>query len=333
MSTRKTSILYQTPRFYAWDAKQAIAVNEDIFSSISDYLSKERTEKTAQPYLVIGEAGSGKTYLLKRLLNAIEKDNRLALFPVLMDAKALFSSEDIWMRCAKRLNLATSSGNVFDDLISWQAHHTCRIVLFVDNIQYYFQRTDDAGHYNLRGKLNKAGAPVLIATANEVSSFFTDYKSAFFDGFKILYIRPVGEREIDSVLGQDVERGRFARLWEYVPRTIRSLLVVSGIVASSANADVDLEKLVDCFHLYYQAKYDASVIQIQRLLSVLAMADEGLALKVIREMTGQENGQISPYLKMMADQKIVERMAKNQRGAKYRVIDPLFRLWLNRNVL
>ena len=92
MSTRKTSILYQTPRFYAWDAKQAIAVNEDIFSSISDYLSKEGTEKTAQPYLVIGEAGSGKTYLLKRLLNAIEKDNRLALFPVLMDAKALFSS-------------------------------------------------------------------------------------------------------------------------------------------------------------------------------------------------------------------------------------------------
>lgn len=148
-----------------------------------------------------------------------------------------------------------------------------------------------------------------------------------------MYIRPVGEREIDSVLGQDVERGRFARLWEYVPRTIRSLLVVSGIVASSANADVDLEKLVDCFHLYYQAKYDASVIQIQRLLSVLATADEGLALKEIREMTGQENGQISPYLKMMADQKIVERMAKNQRGAKYRVIDPLFRLWLNRNVL
>ena len=186
MSTRKTSILYQTPRFYAWDAKQAIAVNEDIFSSISDYLSKERTEKTAQPYLVIGEAGSGKTYLLKRLLNAIEKDNRLALFPVLMDAKALFSSEDIWMRCAKRLNLATSSGNVFDDLVSWQVHHACRIVLFVDNIQYYFQRTDDAGHYNLRGKLNKAGAPVLIATANEVSSFFTDYKSAFFDGFKVL---------------------------------------------------------------------------------------------------------------------------------------------------
>ena len=84
MSTRKTSILYQTPRFYAWDAKQAIAVNEDIFSSISDYLSKEGTEKTAQPYLVIGEAGSGKTYLLKRLLNAIEKDNRLALFPVSM---------------------------------------------------------------------------------------------------------------------------------------------------------------------------------------------------------------------------------------------------------
>ena len=46
-------------------------------------------------------------------------------------------------------------------------------------------------------------------------------------------------------------------------------------------------------------------------------------MKEIREMTGQENGQISPYLKMMTDQKIVERMAKKQRGAKYRIIDLL----------
>ncbi len=63
------------------------------------------------------------------------------------------------------------------------------------------------------------------------------------------------------------------------------------------------------------------------------MADKGGVLKEIREMTGQENGQISPYLKMMTDQKIVERMAKKQRGAKYRIIDLLFRLWLNRNVV
>ena len=60
---------------------------------------------------------------------------------------------------------------------------------------------------------------------------------------------------------------------------------------------------------------------------------QGGVLKEIREMTGQENGQISPYLKMMTDQKIVERMAKKQRGAKYRIIDLLFRLWLNRNVV
>ena len=32
---------------------------------------------------------------------------------------------------------------------------------------------------------------------------------------------------------------------------------------------------MNCYHLYYQAKYDAFVIQIQRLLSVLAMADKG----------------------------------------------------------
>ena len=49
-------------------------------------------------------------------------------------------------------------------------------------------------------------------------------------------------------------------------------------------------------------------------------------------MTGQDNGKISPYLKLMADRKIIDKTSKTQRGGIYTITDPLFRLWLQTNV-
>ena len=44
-------------------------------------------------------------------------------------------------------------------------------------------------------------------------------------------------------------------------------------------------------------------------------------------MTGQDNGKISPYLKLMADRKIIDKTSKTQRGGIYTITDPLFRLY------
>lgn len=59
----------------------------------------------------------------------------------------------------------------------------------------------------------------------------------------------------------------------------------------------------------------------------------GLALSEIRDITGQENGKISPYLKLMADQKLIYKEAKTPRGGIYYIIDPLFKLWLRHNTI
>ena len=41
---------------------------------------------------------------------------------------------------------------------------------------------------------------------------------------------------------------------------------------------------------------------------------------------------ISPYLKLMADRKIIDRTSQTQRGGIYTITDPLFKLWLQTNV-
>lgn len=58
--------------------------------------------------------------------------------------------------------------------------------------------------------------------------------------------------------------------------------------------------------------------------------DVDLSLPEIRRITGQENGKISPYLKLMIDKKIINKEAKTLRGGTYSISDPLFKLWLQR---
>ncbi len=310
---KNVTILHQVPLSLDESIKESIvAINNDIFTSVFNYLQKEDNNKIAQPNLIIGESGSGKTTLLKRLYFSIENSVK-HLKPVFIDGKSLFSTDDIWKHYSLR-----------DDSI--------RIVFLIDNIEYYFERTDNSEQYNLRGKLNKAGAPVLIATCNKVLPAFTDYGAAFFEGFKISYIAPLAAIDYDLFVSPATDKSRLGNLMSYLPKTPRSVQIAAKIINDSTDSETDIMLLTDYFSSYYQAKYDGYVAQIQRILSAIVKAGNGVSLQDIRKMTGQENGKISPYLKLMADQKIINKTSKTQRGGIYTVADPLFKLWLRNNV-
>ena len=306
-----TSILHQPPLSIGNGIKEeTVVINNDIFTSIFSYLLKEDRDKIAQPNLIIGEKGSGKTSLLKRMYFSIENSAKW-LKPVFIDGKSLFSTDDIWK---------------FHSL----QDESCRTVLLIDNVQYYFERTDNTEQYNLRGKLNKAGAPILIATADKVLPAFTGYESAFFEGFKISYIRPLVVTDYSMFVGYEADMTRLENLMSYLPKTPRSVQIAAKIIEDSASHEMDIMLLLDYFSFYYQAKYDSYVVQIQRILSAIARPENGVSLQEIRKITGQDNGKISPYLKLMADRKIIDRTSQTQRI--YTITDPLFKLWLQTNV-
>ncbi len=283
--------------------------NNDIISSILNYLSKERHNKIAQPYSIVGEWGSGKTVLLKRLQEEIKKD--LPQYkPIYVDAITLFSVDD----------LLAYLEPVQED--------SPRIVLLVDNIQFYFNRTDIFDNYKLRGKLNKAGAPVLISTANCVLPAFVDYEAAFFEGMKIIYIKPFKKEVFQKFVHPGIDMKRIERLMSYLPQTIRSFLLATKIVAESTNSDMDMDLLKDYYSHFYLIKFEGYVKQIQRILLVMSISKDEVDLKYIREKMGQENGMISPYLKVMVDQKLITRTSTTQRKGRYTISDPLFKFWL-----
>lgn len=330
MQTR-LPILHETLLSYDIKTREVLAINKEAYTALSSYLSREDITKTAQPNLIVGEAGCGKTFLMKRLYGNIKENMGDTLYPIVIEGKSLFSADDIWDQCTLNLNIEGGGNDGFEAILKWQGTNSKRVVLFVDNIQYYFERTDNAGQYGLRGKLNRKGAPILIASAERVLSAFTEYDAAFFDGFKITYLKPLTISSVEDITDGRYDINRLEQLMAYMPKTIRSMFIAIGILDKSEDSANDLAYLSDYFFSHYQAKFDATSTPTQRILSALSQSDSGLTLSEIREITGQGNGKISPYLKLMIDQKQISKEAKSLRGGIYSIVDPLFKLWLRHN--
>ncbi len=133
-------------------------------------------------------------------------------------------------------------------------------------------------------------------------------------------------------VGHETDMARLENLMSYLPKTPRSVQIAAKIIEDSASLETDIMLLIDYFSFYYQAKYVSYVVQIQRIFSAIARAEDGVSLQEIRQMTGQDNGKIFPYFKLKADRKIIDKTSKIQRGGIYNIADPLFRLWLQTNV-
>ena len=332
MMQTRFPILHETLLSYDIKTREILAINEEAYTALNSYLLKENVAKTAQPNLIVGESGCGKTFLMKRLYSNIKENMGNTLYPIVIEGKSLFSTDDIWNQCTLYLNIEGCNDR-FDAILKWQETNSKRVVLFVDNIQYYFERTDNTEQYGLRGKLNRSGVPILIASVEKVLPAFTDYDAAFFDGFKITYLKPLTITAIDEITSGGYDTNRLENIMAYMPKTIRSMFIAMGILDKSEDSTNDLAFLSDYFFSHYQEKFDVTSIQTQRILSALSQSGSGLTLSEIREITGQENGKISPYLKLMADQKLINKEAKSLRGGIYSIIDPLFKLWLRHNTV
>ena len=331
MQTR-SAILYETLLSYDIETKEVLAINEEAFAALRSYLSKEDITKIAQPNLIVGESGCGKTFLIKSLYSIVKENMGNTLYPIVIEGKSLFSTDDIWEQSTLHLNIEGDNDS-FDAVLKWQETNSKRVVLFVDNIQYYFERTDNTEQYGLRGKLNRSGAPIIIASSEKVLPAFTDYDAAFFDGFKITYLKPLTLSAVDEIKDGGYDTNRLEKIMAYMPKTIRSMFIAMGILDKSEDSTNDLAFLSDYFFSHYQEKFDVTSTQTQRILSALSQSESGLTLSEIREITGQGNGKISPYLKLMIDQKQIRKEAKSLRGGIYSIIDPLFKLWLRHNTI
>ncbi len=295
---------------YKNDAEKTIeSVNNDLYDIIVNGLKVEKQNSIAQSYVVVGLQGSGKTFLLNRIASHVRKIKSCEYSPVLIDGKTLFSNEDIWRQCKGKTSKQ-------------------RTILLVDNMNYYFNRVSQDLQYELRGILNTPGAPILIASSTEVLPAFSKYDSAFYDGLRVLYIKPVSNSTIKELIKGFVDYERYNHIMQYLPKTIRSVKMVKNIIGNSNDERSDIVALVDLMSDFYQNIYDSCLPKVQKILMALSEHENGLALLGLREKLLLTGAELSPYLKKMISQGIIVKKSTTKKDGIYSIADPLFMQWI-----
>lgn len=281
-----------------------ITINESVYTAVLQGIVKETKSRAGQPQLIVGGDGSGKSFLLHRLYDSVSSEETFE--PIWIDGRTVFSSKDILRGKYER-----------------------RCILFVDDFQYYLRRTSNSEQFLLRGALSGEKAPILIASVNAVMPQLTSYGSAFFEGFRIHYLKLLSEDEIHLFADQaSLPYERIIYLLKYLPRTPRSVLFACEIIKETESDRAAIELLVQCVSPLYQYKFSNLLPQQQRIMYFLSGETDGLRLSGLRKKTGQNAGNISPYLTQMIETGLITKEAKSARDGCYRIADPLFDLWL-----
>lgn len=282
--------------------------NEVVFKAILQRIEKETKGRISQPQMIIGAPGSGKTFLLRRLFHEV---SALSGFePIWIDGRSVFSNADLIHPAAEK-----------------------RYVLFVDDFHYYLKRTLNSEQFELRGLLSKEDSPILVASAPSLMPQLTDYKAAFFEGFRVYYLRPISKEDLRSIIrGSSLEIQRADALMNYLPKTPQSAYTVCEIIRNSESKENDLAALTQRMSPMFLATFDSLSSQQQRIICALSEETEGIQLSGLRDKTGQKTGTISPYLTQMLERGLISRESKSQRGGLYRISNPLFAMWLQKTV-
>ncbi|HBH53234.1 MAG TPA: hypothetical protein DDY91_15200, partial [Planctomycetaceae bacterium] len=195
-----------------------------LFARVMDDLRSEPAQGRAQPHLIIGTRGMGKTTLLMRLAAELRRPEFAGRFVPLVFAEEQYSVDRLskfWLNCLDSLadawqkrgetgrlaEIDTSvarcetqargvardqdaplATRVLDELLRLAGAE--RPVLLVDNIQLMFERLPVVQQHALREVLMRAGGPVLIAASPHPVLETQDYGAPFYDLFKTHWLSP-----------------------------------------------------------------------------------------------------------------------------------------------
>ena len=271
--------------------------NSAAFNAICGEIDGNIGSSIPQPVLVIGQEGSGKTTLFRRLIKKYP-----TLHFVWIDGRFIFSSSDI-------------IGQVSGDSI-----------LIIDNLDYFLNRCSYEEQFRLRRFLYNEGAPMMIANVSKLIPALTEYKAPFFEGLKKIHLPPITDGDLTRIFSDDYI-DRVSTMFKFVPPTINSVEIISNIIEAGGNPKDDLDLLLSYYSIIYRDIYNNVPTNSQHILNILSNSEKDMTVPDIREASGLTSGILTPYLKSLKEKGIITKDSSVKRSTKYFIKDPLFRIW------
>jgi tetratricopeptide (TPR) repeat protein len=341
-----------------------IRVNE--FQEIYNNLQHTSLLNHKQHYLIIGQRGTGKTSLMHRLNYAIEDDVKLnnCLVPVVFTEEQYYLSElvNIWENIAIHLedqyrwnnltnaieNIIADNGdyerNVYNYLCSKLKVANKTLVLFIENINVFFNKLENAERERFRNILINDSTIRLIGTSTSFDDGNVDFTNHFYSFFKVIQIDGLNKEECEKLLlkiGEQydeldrikyiIERhpGRIEslrRLTGGIPRTISYLFQIF-LDNENGKAIKDLYILIDTLSLLYKSELDQLSTQQQKVIDIIARKWDAIPVKDIAKATRLESKNISKIIATLEKDQLIEKVSTDTKNHLYRIKERFMNIW------
>jgi tetratricopeptide (TPR) repeat protein len=370
--------LYNPSRLKDAEVIAAFAARKPLLERIIADLGTEESKSRAQHHLIIGQRGMGKTLLLARIAAELRSGPLAERFIPLVFAEEQYAIDRLskfWLNCLDSLadeqdragaqtavdqidatvQQLTSrlSGAGRDDLLAREALEAFlkaaattgrRPVLLVDNLQIVFERLSPEEQHSLRELLMRPGCPVLIGASPSPLPDSQDYGAAFYDHFKVHYLRPLAVEEMKSVmlhLAAAVARDDVRKRVVNHPERLEVLRLLTGgnprttvtlffLYAEDFSPNVfgDLENLLDRVTPLYKAIFEELSPQQQVIASAIANHWDPVTSRMLTESTGLAPQQLSPQLDRLEKTGFIEKVELfNNASTGYQIAERFFNVW------
>ncbi len=372
--------LYNTGRMSSEQIIAAFAARRPQLDRIVADLAATKPKSRAQHHLIVGQRGMGKTMLLSRVAAELRKNSELsARFIALMFAEEQYAVDRLskfWLNCLDSLADArelakdaegveeidatvarlTAAGvraakddqpfadEVYEAFAQITKANGQRPVLLVDNLQLVFERLDNGQQHSLRELLMRPGSPILVGASPSPPPQSQDYGAAFYDQFKVHYLRPLDESEMRSLLvhlaeaaqRDDVRQrvvqhpARLTVLRQLTGGNPRTVLTLFFLYAEDFAPNVfgDLEGLLDRVTPHYKARFEELTAQQQVVASAIANHWDPVTAASLATATGLPAGTISAQLDRLEKTGVVERTELfRETSTGYQLAERFFNIW------
>ena len=371
-------LLYNPSRLKDAEIIAAFAARKPLLERLIADLDAEKPQSRAQHHLIVGQRGMGKTLLLARIAAELRSGPLASRFIPLVFAEEQYAIDRLskfWLNCLDSLAdeqdragaqtavrqiddtvgqfTSRLSGvgrddalarDVLESFLQAAAATGRRPVLLVDNLQIVFERLTAEEQHSLREVLMRPGCPVLVGASPSPLSASQDYGAAFYDHFKVHYLRPLALEEMRSVMlhlakavGRDDVRQRVVNHPERLavlrqltggnPRTTVTLFFLYA-EDFSPNVFGDLENLLDRVTPLYKAIFEELSPQQQVLASAIANHWDPVTARMLAENTGLAPSQISPQLDRLEKLGFIEKVELfNTASTGYQIAERFFNVW------
>lgn len=317
-------------------------------------------------FFIVGQRGSGKTYLLHRLKYGIEDNEVLSqsIIPIIYSEEQYYLSDliDLWESVFDYLEekegwrgIKKLKGELSEDPFAYENELTKililkleeskkHIYLLVENLNVFFKKIGKVGQQRLKQILTESEVIHLIGASTAVNDGNNDFGSSFYDFLKIIYLKGLTKYECSKLLikiGQQYGKedeikfiikktpGRIEslrRLTGGVPRTISYLFQIF-LDNENGKAIKDLYQLIDSLTNLYKSELDGLSTQQQKIIDIIARNWDAISVRDIVKLTRYESKNVSSLLSTLEKNQIIEVIQTRNKNNLYRIKERFLNIW------